>query len=101
MRSHAVVATSVSTSGISGPLSTVGALLVDMTKAEEARARRKLRRISCDVLRLKVRAMSSGVARVWAAVGEAPKEREARGGLGRKSSKLLLRMVENAGAWRS
>lgn len=57
-------------------------------------ARRKLGRISrCDVLRASVFAMSSGLARGWRAVGDAEKEREARGGLGRKSSKLLLRMV--------
>lgn len=36
------------------------------------------------------------------AVGDEEKEREARGGLGRKSSKLLLRMVADLrGAWRS
>jgi hypothetical protein len=91
------VATSVAKSWISSPAWIVGAP-ADMVKAEESLARVKLgRRFSRDgVERVKVRARSSEVERVW--TGDAGKERElSRGGLCRKSSKLLLSMVKVCG----
>lgn len=68
----------------------------DILNADEALARRKLgRRISWwDGLRPSVFAIPSDGTREWTAVGdEVEKERVARGGLWRKSSKDLLRIV--------